>query len=54
MGKTKRVKSTKLMTVADGNGLILAGHMVAAIPHEVTLIQTTLAEVFLPLRHLSD
>ena len=45
MGKTKRGKGTKLMAVADGSGLPLAVYAASASPHEVTLVQATLAEV---------
>jgi transposase len=45
VGKTKRGKGTKLMAVADGNGFPLAIHTASASPHEVTLVQATLAEV---------
>ena len=46
MGKTKQGKGTKLMAVADGNGLPLAVHTASATPHEVRLVGETLAEVF--------
>ena len=46
MGKTKRGKGTKLMAVADGAGLPLAVHTASASPHEVSLVQDTLAEGF--------
>ena len=45
MGKTKRGKGTKLMAVADSNGFPLAVYTASASPHEVTLVQATLAEV---------
>ena len=45
MGKTKRGKGTKLMAVADGNGLPLAVYAASAGPHEVSLVEDTLAEV---------
>ena len=45
MGKTKRGKGTKLMAVADGSGLPLAVYAASASPHEVTIVQATLAEV---------
>ena len=45
MGKTKRGKGTKLMAVADAAGLPLAVYAESASPHEVTLVQATLAEV---------
>ena len=46
MGKTKRGKGTKLMAVADSNGFPLAVHAASASPHEVTLVQATIAQVF--------
>ena len=45
MGKTKRGKGTKLMAVADRSGLPLAVYAASASPHEVTLVQATLAQV---------
>jgi transposase len=46
VGKTKRGKGTKLMAVADRSGLPLAIYTTSASPHEVTLVQATLAENF--------
>lgn len=43
VGKTKRGKGTKLMAVADGTGLPVAIHATSASPHEVTLVEDTLA-----------
>ena len=43
MGKTKRGKGTKLMALADASGLPLAVHAASASPHEVTLLEATLA-----------
>ena len=43
MGKTKRGKGTKLMALADTSGLPLAVHAASASPHEVTLVEATLA-----------
>ena len=48
MGKTKRGKGTKWMVVADGQGIPLAAHLDSASPNEVTLIETTLANVTVP------
>ena len=45
MGKTKRGKGTKLMAVADRFGFPLAIYTASASPHEVTLVQATLAQV---------
>ena len=44
VGKTKRGKGTKLMVIADASGLPLAVHTASASPHEVTLVEATLAE----------
>jgi len=46
VGKTKRGKGTKIMAVADGAGLPIAVCAESATPHEVTLVQQTLAEIF--------
>jgi len=57
VGKTKRGKGTKLMAVADGHGLPLAVHAASAGPHEVSLVQGTLAEVLTaerPARLIGD
>ena len=43
MGKTKRGKGTKLMALADASGLPLGVHATSASPHEVTLVEATLA-----------
>jgi transposase len=43
VGKTKRGKGTKVMAIADRAGLPLAVHVEAASPHEVTLVEPTLA-----------
>ncbi len=44
VGKTKRGKGTKLMVIADANGLPVAVHTASASPHEVTLVEATLDE----------
>ena len=43
VGKTKRGKGTKIMAVADRAGLPIAAHIASATPHEVTLVEPTLA-----------
>ena len=43
VGKTKRGKGTKLMAVADGAGIPIAIHTTSASPHEITLVEDTLA-----------
>jgi hypothetical protein len=48
VGKTKRGKGTKIMAVADGNGLPIALHTEAALPAEVTLAESTIEN-----RHVS-
>ncbi len=57
MGKTKRGKGTKLMALAGSSGLPLAVHAACASPHEVTLVDATLAASFLgeePERWIGD
>jgi transposase len=46
VGKTKRGKGTKIMAVADRSGLPIAISVGSASPHEVTLVETTLAARF--------
>jgi transposase len=43
VGKTKRGKGTKLMALADASGLPLGVHAASASPHEVRLVEATLA-----------
>jgi transposase len=43
VGKTKRGKGTKLMAVADRTGLPIAISVESASPHEVRLVERTLA-----------
>ena len=43
VGATKRGKGTKLMAVADRQGLPVAAHTASAAPYEVTLVPATLA-----------
>jgi IS5 family transposase len=57
VGKTKRGKGSKLMAVADREGLPLAVMISSATPHEVTLVQPTLEARFvkeLPRRLIGD
>jgi transposase len=57
VGKTKRGKGSKLMAVADGEGLPLAIMISSATPHEVTLVQSTLETRFveeMPTRLIGD
>jgi transposase len=43
VGKTKRGKGTKVVVVADGEGLPVGLHVCSASPHEATLAETTVA-----------
>lgn len=43
VGKTKRGKGSKIMAVSDAAGTCLALHVASASPHEVKLVQQTLA-----------
>ena len=57
MGKTKRGKGTKIMAFSDGSSIPLALHTQSASPHEVTLVEPTLASAFLgeqPERLIGD
>lgn len=46
MGKTKRGKGSKLMAITDAHGFPLSVHTTSASPHEVTLVEATLAQAF--------
>ncbi len=48
VGKTKRGKGTKWMVLVDGEGIPLGVRLESASPHEVTLAETTLAQVRVP------
>jgi transposase len=57
VGKTKRGKGTKIMAVADRHGLPIAVYLESASPHEVTLVEATLASRFVaakPERLIGD
>jgi transposase len=57
VGKTKRGKGTKLMAFSDGSSVPLALHAESASPHEVSLVEATLASAFLkekPERLIGD
>ena len=43
IGPTRRGKGSKIMAISDGHGLPLAVHVASASPHEVTLVDATLA-----------
>jgi len=47
VGKTKRGKATKIMAFSDGSSIPLALRTKSASPHEVTLVEATLASGFL-------
>ena len=51
VGKTKRGKGTKWMVVVDGAGTPLGAHLDSASPHEVTLLERTLATIAVPRAH---
>ena len=48
VGKTKRGKGTKLLVVADGQGVPLGVELASASPHEATLIEPLLAQIHVP------
>lgn len=48
VGKTKRGKGTKIMAVADCNGLPVSVCIESATPHEVTLATSTLLQMVVP------
>jgi transposase len=57
VGKTKRGKGTKVMAIADRNGVPIAVCIESASPHEVTLVDTLLSSRFLralPKRLIGD
>ena len=57
MGPTKRGKGSKIMAVADRNGLPIAVDVASASPHEVKLVRSTLDAAFLaepPQRLIGD
>jgi transposase len=57
VGKTKRGKGTKIVAFSDGSSSPLALHTESASPHEVSLVEATLASAFLkekPERLIGD
>jgi transposase len=50
IGKTKAGKGSKVMVVADGQGLPLGLYVASAHPHESQLVDATLATVRVPQR----
>ena len=57
VGPTRRGKGSKIMAIGDRHGLPVAVHVASASPHEVTLVDATLAARFLdelPARLIGD
>jgi hypothetical protein len=57
VGKTKRGKGSKIMAFSDSSSVPLALHTESASPHEVSLVEATLASSFLrekPKRLIGD
>jgi transposase len=57
VGKTQRGKGSKIMAIADRQGIPIAVHIDSATPYDVTLVRATLAERFvrpLPTRLIGD
>ncbi|HOS44873.1 MAG TPA: IS5 family transposase [Paludibacter sp.] len=57
VGKTKRGKGTKIMAMADRSGLPIAIYLESASPHEVILVEETIASRFVtekPQRLIGD
>jgi transposase len=50
VGKTKRGKVTKIMAIADRHGLPVAVLVESATPHEVTLVNATVAQTLVRKR----
>jgi transposase len=46
VGKTKRGKGTKIMAIADRNGLPISARIESASPHEVKLVEATIRSRF--------
>ena len=46
VGKTKRGNGSKIMAIADRHGRPIAVHVESAAPHDVTLVNATLAKGF--------
>jgi transposase len=55
---TRRGKGTKVMAVADSNGLPVAVHVASTSPHKVTLVEETVSQCFVagenPARLIGD
>ena len=56
IGKTKRGKGSKIMAIADCHGRPVAIHIDSATPHQVTLVEATLAQMLVegPKRLIGD
>ena len=50
IGPTRRGKGSKIMAISDRHGLPVAIHVASASPHEVTLVDATLAASFIDTR----
>ena len=48
VGPTKRGKGSKIMAISDGHGYPVAFHVTSESPAEVTLVEATLDDRFLP------
>lgn len=46
IGKTKRGKGSKIMAIADSSGLPIAIDVGSASPHEITLVETTVDQLW--------
>jgi transposase len=57
LARLERGKGTKIMAISDATGVILSVSVQSASPHEVTLVESTLAESFLepaPVKLIGD
>ena len=57
MGKNKRGKGCKIMAITDAGGVVLSVSLQSASPHELTLVESTLAACFvdeLPEKLIGD
>ena len=46
IGKTKRGKGSKIMAIADSSGLPIAVDVGSASPHEITLVESTIDQIW--------
>ncbi len=57
VGKTKREKGSKIMVIGDASGLPVPVFMASASPHEITLVEKTVDEMWttgFPQRLIGD